>query len=175
VPGSPSTGFGFVWYTTTAEQKSEFDAGFPFQSIFPGPGQDHVVLVPRDACVVWNLPDNKSAFALKHEGFLSISGEGSRIAVLRDRGRQISVWDIHEGTEQGQINCDRTRFERAVFVEDDRLAVTDDGGLRIEPIRSETVQIAVRRRMNRQLTREEWERFLPTNLIVPGHLADPAS
>lgn len=153
-----------VWDPDNNESIDGFESGEPVARLFPGPKSDQVVLAGSDRCVTWALQTKKVGFKVRHEGLLAISGDRKRIAVLQEQGRETWICNLVEEEVEARLCCHRTRFTGAAFIWNERVAVTDDGGMCIEPICGADLEEDLSNRVGRQLTANEWERYLPDEL-----------
>ena len=153
-----------IWDPNTKESIDGFEAGEPVTQLFPGPGFDQIVLAGASRCVVWSLKPRKIGFNVRHEGLLAMSGDRQRIAVLQEQGRETWICNLVEENVEARLYCYRTRFNQAAFIRNERVAVADDGGMRIEPIRGADLEEELSDRLGRQLTTDERERYLPDEL-----------
>jgi len=153
-----------IWDPNTKESIDGFEAGEPVTQLFPGPGFDQIVLAGASRCVAWSLKARKIGFNVRHEGLLAMSGDRQRIAVLQEQGRETWICNLVEENVEARLYCYRTRFNQAAFIRNERVAVADDGGMRIEPIRGADLEEELSDRLGRQLTTDERERYLPDEL-----------
>jgi WD40 repeat protein len=153
-----------IWDADNKELINGFESGESVTNLFPGPGRDQVVLVGADHCVTWDLEAKKTSFSIRHEGLLAVSGDRHRIAILREQGRETWICNLVEENVEARFYCYRARFSKAAFIGNERVAVTDDGGMRIEPIRGDILEEDLSKRLCRHLTMDERERYLPDEL-----------
>lgn len=139
---------------------ASFDSGHPFSSVQGGPSSQTILLSAPDRSALYSIASATADFTVRHEQLLATSGDRGRIALLDGQRREIRIHNLVEQRIEARMYCHRTAFRHAAFIAGNRLAMADDGGMHTEPIAEELLEVELMKRLGRQLTEDECQRYL---------------
>lgn len=148
---------------------------FIYAAVF-SPDGEWVATASRDnTAAIWNLPTGEARFRLVHEGpvtGVAYSDDGRWLATWSAWEETARVWEAATGHEVARVRHDAP-VESAAFSPDGRWLVTgsEDKTARLWKWRPEDIVAEICSRLTRNLTEDEWSRFVgdePYRPTCPG-------
>jgi WD40 repeat protein len=172
-PRAPTRRYVDVWEVAARERVVRIPQDGDVHSVAYAPDDGVIYLRADDGVRAWELPAGKlkSRFGGEEDaGGVRVSGDGRFAATLN--GRRVSAWDAATGQLLSQL-LDAGYVRDARFSPDGRRLLTggDDGAASVWLWRSDDLRDAACKRLPRNLTTDEWQRYVgerPYSMTCPN-------